>query len=174
MDFIMPIFSAKSGWIPIILAILIILVWRGGKIGRLTALGVVIAFAITDPLSARVLKPLIGRVRPCYALDSAVRLLWTCGGKFSFPSNHAANSAAIISVFGYFYRKSLWLGVPIVIAVGLSRVYLGVHYPLDVLGGFALGTVIGTGIAYAEAKIFHINNNMVHNNTMHDTYNKSH
>ena len=172
MDFVMPIFSAKSGWIPIVLAVLIILIWRGGKIGRLTALGVLIAFAITDPLSARVLKPLIGRVRPCYALDSAVRLLWTCGGKFSFPSNHAANSAAIISVFGYFYRKSLWLGVPIVMAVGLSRVYLGVHYPLDVLGGFAIGAVIGTGIAYAETRIFHIDKNAVHNNTMHDTHNK--
>ncbi|MCD6594158.1 phosphatase PAP2 family protein, partial [bacterium] len=167
MDFIMPMFSAKAGWIPIILAILIISIWRGGKVGRITALGVIVVFALADPLAARVLKPLFGRIRPCYALGSAVRLLWSCGGKLSFPSNHAANSAAIISVFGYFYRKSLWFGIPIALAVGLSRIYLGVHYPLDVFGGFVLGAIIGIGVAYAEAKYFNVNKqNTLSNNVI--------
>jgi len=154
----MPMFSAESGWIPIIIAILLYLFLCGGKPGRIAVFSVLIAVAIADPLCAKILKPAIGRIRPCHQLGLAVRIFTDCAGLYSFPSNHSANSSAIISAIAVFYPKSLWVGIPIVIMVGISRIYLGVHYPLDVLGGFIIGAIIGTCVAYSTGAIFHIRN----------------
>ena len=152
-DFLMPIFTNEHLWIPIILLSLILLFWRGGRKGRFAAISLLIAFAIADPFAARVLKPMFGRIRPCYALET-VRLIWHCGGKFSFPSNHATNAAAMVSAIGYFYRKWLYSLIPIAFVVGFSRIYVGVHYPTDVLGGFVLGTIIGICIAIPVFKLY--------------------
>ncbi|MCD6532134.1 phosphatase PAP2 family protein [bacterium] len=154
LDFLMPIFSAKEGWIPVIVAVLVAFIFFDRRRGLIAALAVLIAFGITDPLCSQILKPLIGRIRPCYALGEAVRLLWGCGGKFSFPSNHAANSAAVVVAMGFFYRKTLWVGIPIALAVGFSRVYLGVHYPGDVLGGWIIGGAVGGTVGYVFHRIF--------------------
>jgi len=154
LDFLMPIMSDRTGWMIILLGILGIFVWKGGRRGRIMVIGLLVAVAITDPLAAKVLKPLIGRIRPCHALSDSVRLLWNCGGMFSFPSNHAANTAAMATTFGMFYPKSLWFGVPIALLVGFSRIYLGVHYPLDILGGFILGAVLGLLSALLMMRIF--------------------
>ncbi len=154
LDFLMPIFSAKDGWIPIIVAVLVAFIFFDKKRGLVAAFAVLIAFGITDPLCSQILKPLIGRIRPCYALGEAVRLLWGCGGKFSFPSNHAANSAAVVAAMGFFYRKTLWIGIPVAFVVGFSRVYLGVHYPGDVVGGWIIGAAVGFATGWAFSRLF--------------------
>lgn len=96
------------------------------------------------------LKWVFERVRPCRALSEAVKIEPSgCGALFSFPSNHAANTAAIASFLQVLYPKSGWVTWPIVVLIGFARVYVGAHYVTDVLGGWVLGGILGGGAAWA-------------------------
>jgi membrane-associated phospholipid phosphatase len=107
------------------------------------------AVGLTDFLGGQ-LKWVFERVRPCRALTDAVKIEPSgCGGLFSFPSNHAANTAALAAFLQVLYPKSGWITWPIVAFVGFSRVFIGAHYVTDVLGGWMLGGVIGGGAAWA-------------------------
>jgi undecaprenyl-diphosphatase len=117
--------------------------WREWVIAS-TALAAIVG--ITDTLGTQ-LKELIQRPRPCLRLQNVQELLG-CGGAYSFPSNHAANTAAAAAFFQVLYPKSGWVGWPLVAAIGLSRVYIGAHYVGDVLGGWLFGVVIGGGMAW--------------------------
>jgi undecaprenyl-diphosphatase len=98
--------------------------------------------------SANVLKHTFERLRPCQSLvgiDSyreGVRLLVGCGGSFSFPSNHAVNAFAIAAIFSHFFRRAALPMFFIAALVALSRVYVGVHYPSDVIAGAVWGGII--------------------------------
>ncbi|MEQ1848718.1 MAG: phosphatase PAP2 family protein [Nitrospira sp.] len=107
------------------------------------------AVGLTDFVGGQ-LKWVFERVRPCRALAEAVKIEPSgCGGLFSFPSNHAANTAAIAAFLQVLYPKSGWVTWPIVALVGFARVYIGAHYVTDVLGGWMLGGVLGGGAAFA-------------------------
>lgn len=107
------------------------------------------AVGLTDFVGGQ-LKWFFERVRPCRALAEAVKIeLSGCGGLFSFPSNHAANTAAIAAFLQVLYPKSGWITWPIVAFVGFSRVFIGAHYVTDVFAGWMLGGVIGGGAAWA-------------------------
>ncbi|MCG7856501.1 phosphatase PAP2 family protein [Flavihumibacter sp.] len=111
---------------------------------------------LADYSSASMLKPLFGRERPCYepSLDGMVRVLAGCGGHFSFPSSHASNHFALAS-FWYWAiwlikgKRWSWLFLW-AFMIGYAQVYVGKHYPLDIIGGAILGIFIGT----AAAKLF--------------------
>jgi undecaprenyl-diphosphatase len=107
------------------------------------------AVGLTDFFGGQ-LKWVFERVRPCRALSEAVKIEPSgCGGLFSFPSNHAANTAALAAFLQVLYPKSGWITWPIVVFVGFSRVFIGAHYVTDVFGGWMLGGVIGGGAAWA-------------------------
>ncbi|OQW30907.1 MAG: hypothetical protein A4E19_09180 [Nitrospira sp. SG-bin1] len=96
------------------------------------------------------LKWVFERVRPCRALVEAVKIEPSgCGALFSFPSNHATNTAAIAAFLQVLYPRTGWISWPIVALVGFARVYVGAHYVTDVLGGWGLGGVLGGGAAWA-------------------------
>lgn len=105
---------------------------------------------LADFSSASIFKPLIGRPRPCYepALKGFVRELVGCGGQYGFPSSHASNHFALATFWYwaiYILRGQRWNWLFVwAFLIGYAQVYVGKHYPLDIVGGAALGIFIGT------------------------------
>jgi O-acetyl-ADP-ribose deacetylase (regulator of RNase III)/membrane-associated phospholipid phosphatase len=145
-DLIMPFLTADLHLKIFYGAGLILILVRGNRRLKWAILFSLLTLAVTDQLSSAVIKPLIARPRPCWNMQ--VHLLTGCGAGFSMPSSHAAN------LFGqaYFFRTvvpswSKYL-IPLAVMVGLSRVFVGVHYPGDVLIGASLGTLAGAGVGW--------------------------
>jgi undecaprenyl-diphosphatase len=138
---------------PIALAI-VILAWKGGVRGRWFIAACVVTIAVVDPTIHYFLKPLFARLRPCKDPNLPwVRAIDGCGGRYGFPSSHAGNLMSLAVVSGWFYRKSWYFVYPLAIIVAISRVYLGVHYPSDVLGGAAYGAGVGILIIVIAKKL---------------------
>ena len=115
---------------------------------RRRALWLLPLIAISDGLNSQVLKEIFARARPCREGVEGLRLLVDCGPAYSFPSSHAANMGAagtllVLGVRGQGRRALVWV-LPVLVAY--SRVHVGVHYPLDVLAGFAEGALLALGI----------------------------
>lgn len=140
-DFLMPLITNKKNWFIPIGITWIVLIWKGGRRGRIVAFLIIPILILSDQTSSSILKHAFDRLRPCKALEN-VRLLIPCGSGFSFPSSHAANISAAFTPFIYYYGKYTAIWITIILLIGFSRIYVGVHYPLDVLGGFVVGTSI--------------------------------
>jgi len=129
---------------PVLLWALYLLIWGKAK-GRWLVFTVVITVLLTDQISAHLIKHLVERVRPCNALPGVLTPAGASSA-FSFPSSHAANMGGSMLVLSRAFPIFTWLFTLIALLVGLSRVYLGLHYPSDVLSGYVLGIVIGWGV----------------------------
>ena len=117
--------------------------WRQGVLAT-SVLGVLIGAG--DFLGTQ-LKFWIARPRPCHVLLN-VHELAGCGKMFSLPSNHAVNTAAAAAFLGVLFPRVRWpMGVLVAVG-GLSRVYLGAHYPTDVLVGWCIGGLLGVTAGY--------------------------
>ena len=137
-DFLLPILTNLDYWrIPLGLMVVLLLIF-GKKKGRITVLLLVLGIALSDQLCNNVLKPLIERIRPCNVLEN-IHLLVNCTRAYSFPSSHAMNIFTGCLLLSYSYRKMRVLLLIVAILVSYSRIYVGVHYPFDVLAGVALG-----------------------------------
>ena len=115
-----------------------------------------VCFAITDLVSFQILKPMIGRLRPCYdkELASVIRHLVLCGGRESMPSSHAANHFGLAAAWFFIIkmisgRKWYWLFFWALI-ICYAQVYAGKHYPFDIL----VGAIFGIAAGYGMYKIF--------------------
>jgi undecaprenyl-diphosphatase len=124
-------------------------VFRENKKKALIVLGlIVLTAAVSDILASQVLKKIFARPRPCnpeFFVEGG-RFLLGMRGSFSFPSSHSANMFSIATLLFCFYRK---YGVYFYSFAGLiayTRVYNGMHYPSDVVGGAAVGCLIGWGV----------------------------
>lgn len=110
---------------------------------------IALLIAVSDQTS-NLFKYGFKRLRPCHdeSIQSLIRLVKSsCGGKYSYFSAHAANSMAIAIYFGMLFKKQLSYLLPILLlwalVVAYSRVYIGVHFPLDILTGILIGGVYG-------------------------------
>ena len=131
---------------PVFVIVALFIVARKGKNAFLLILFALLAVGLADFVASGLLKPLVQRIRPCFALDH-VRLLIHQPHSYSFASSHAANSSAVAAVtWIYFHRgvrvEKLFTALMILyaLAVSYSRIYVGVHYPGDVLAGMVIGT----------------------------------
>lgn len=124
-------------------ALATLLIWRGGAKGRRAAITLVFVLLAADQLSASLLKPWIDRVRPCFALEEVRLLLPRQARSPSFPSSHATNAFAAAVVLWPVSRSLRWVALGVAALVAYSRVYVGVHYPSDIVGGAILGAAVG-------------------------------
>ena len=143
-DFIMPLFDDSKKIIPFMLAPWLIALIIDKKKRWQLAILIPLAIILIDQ-SGLYLKKSILRPRPWAGLDSDLvnHLVEQKGRNYSFPSNHAANMAGLATVFSAIYNRYQKIFWTIAIIVMFSRVYIGVHYPLDVLAGLCLGSIYG-------------------------------
>lgn len=157
-DSVFPWWREANTWVPLYLFLVVFGVLNFKKQVWFWILFVVITLVITDQVNSHLIKVWIGRPRPCRdeVLASQVRLLLTnCSGTFSFPSSHAANHFGFAvflvmtmkHVFGKWRYAFLWWAA----SVCYAQVYVGIHYPLDVIAGGLFGSAVG----YVMARFFH-------------------
>ena len=140
--------SGKLTWIPLYLVIIYFIFrkYRWKTLWILIAIAVVVTLA--DQFSVHFFKNVFERLRPCHNPDikELVHVVnGKCGGKFGFVSSHAANTFGVATFLLMLFRIR-WFGLAILLwaaVVSYSRIYLGVHYPGDVLVGSLLGVLIG-------------------------------
>lgn len=149
-DQVMWIISAKLTWIPLYLMILIALGIRYKRKFLVLLLLIIIAITLSDQLSVMI-KNIVQRPRPCHepAIEAMVHTVKEkCGGAYGFVSSHASN-AFMVAVLTLSLIKKRWVAVCMIfwaLLVGYSRIYLGVHFPGDVIFGSLLGAVVGWGV----------------------------
>ncbi|MFM2134544.1 MAG: hypothetical protein RL156_1825 [Bacteroidota bacterium] len=140
-DLLMAAVTSSRNWMPVFVAGILGLVWKGGTRGRICALTLLITVAISDPVNSRIIKPAFQRERPSHSLVFA-RVLAPDNGGYSFPSTHAANMFAAAYILRVFYARRRFLWYSLAALVAYSRVYVGVHFPGDVLAGAVVGTTL--------------------------------
>jgi undecaprenyl-diphosphatase len=137
--------SSSNLWI-VVGVVVIGFLLRSGRTKILsTILLGLIALGLADLISFELIKPFFARERPCWTLAGIYQVQGFCGGSYGFTSNHAANAAAFVTTLflsRYFTVQVLSIAVAVVVLIGLSRVFLGVHYPGDVAGGYLLGFTV--------------------------------
>lgn len=140
-DIIMPIVTNIKYWrIPLILGWLALMIF-GGRREREVGILCVFVIILTDAFVAKFIKVYVHRIRPCFDLPDVFELVGT--GNYSFPSNHAANNFAVATVIFLYNKKISCIFFALGILIGFSRVYVGVHYPIDVFAGFFVGIYNG-------------------------------
>ena len=148
-DALMDTITYKYTWIPLYL---FLIVWavRQHKVRVYPVLVTAIAaVGLADRLASGLLKPWVARPRPCHepALSGLVHLVGGCGGAYGFVSSHAATSFALAVVLSRLLgqKTPLMHGLYLwALVYSYSRIYVGVHYPGDVIGGALVGLLAGT------------------------------
>lgn len=149
MDPVMGFITNKKTWYPAYGLLLIYLLYRHKSRGLYFVLVIVLTVVLSDQITSTLLKPNVGRLRPCHQEGFSLQIhrVGPCGGVYSFASGHSANSfalATIISLLVFGGQKKYYLALYIWAAiVAYSRVYVGVHFPGDIVFGAMLGILSG-------------------------------
>ena len=168
LDWLMPAVSAINAWLPLLLLMVLLVLWHGGKQGRLMILCLAVGLSVSDGIISHTLKKVVGRVRPRDAVENVmIRDLGKGSPEFmrlfsppiqrlsahtgdlrgnSFPSSHVMNLFAAATVVALFYRRSGAALYLIALLVAYSRIYLGAHWPSDVVPSIGMGILVGWGV----------------------------
>jgi len=158
LDWLIPFFRNENLWAPLYIFLLVYVTLNFKKAGWVWCVLFFAAFACSDHLNSAILKPYFHRIRPCNTpeLQGILQLLVPCGGGLSFPSSHAANHFAMGIFSAITLSKNLkyaWVFFILwAMLVSYAQVYVGVHFPLDVLAGAVVGGTIGALFAI----LFHL------------------
>lgn len=149
-DAVLPYVRDSVLWAPLYLFILVFMAFNYGRPGWWWSIGFLCTIAIADMIGTRIFKEGFERLRPCQDPDfyPYVRLVVKhCSGGYSFVSNHAANHFGMATYVSLTFRtvfgRTIYISYLWAFFIAYAQVYVGVHYPLDALGGAALGTLAG-------------------------------
>lgn len=147
LDRWMPIVTNIDNWMWVLVLGWIALFIFGGKKGRLVCILAILTLLIADNLISYILKPFFNRPRPLVPPELAHTV------SPSFPSNHATNVFTLAMVLGWHYKRLspiCFIGAGI---VGFSRVYTGVHYPFDIVGGAFVGIICALFVIWVSSRV---------------------
>lgn len=165
LDAIMRFATSRLGWLPLYVLLVGWLVYRLRRRVWPVLIGIVLLVVLTDQISTAFKEPW-GRLRPCHEPDVAVALHLPdgCGGRYGAVSSHAANTMGIAlfllllprTIAGFAWpsgTKAVLAGW--VLLVGLSRIYLGAHYPTDIVRGWLLGLLLAWLVLWLHRRFGH-------------------
>lgn len=151
-DFLDPVFLAfrdKYFWIPFYIFLLSGLFFKFNKKAWRIILVIILTITLTDQFNSNLLKKYFQRTRPCNEIyfKDQFKTVIDCSGGWSFPSSHATNHMGIASFLffscGVLLGRFRWLLFVWAILVGISQIYIGVHFPFDVVAGWIEGLILG-------------------------------
>jgi len=151
-DRLFPFITEVKNWYIAYIILFLICFIKGGRIGRIAAIGMILLVITTDQFSSFFLKSYFARTRPCNILQN-VNILVTCTNSYSFPSSHAVNNFSAAIFFSMIFPKIKWPLFIVAFLLAFSRPYVGVHYPSDAVGGALIGMVFGYIFALIVIKI---------------------
>ena len=151
-DKLFPFITEVKNWYIAYIILFLILIVKGGRIGRIAAVAMILLIVTTDQFNSFFLKSLVGRIRPCN-IYSDLNVLVTCTESFSFPSSHAVNNFGAAIFFTKIFPKYKWTLFTVATLMAFSRPYVGIHYPSDVIGGALIGMIFGYIFAFIVIKI---------------------
>lgn len=145
LDSTMIFLSAKAVWIPLYLLIIGIIIKIYRKKSVVVILVIISLIGAADFISSSIIKPLAQRERPCHdtEINSKLYVPIGCGGAYGFVSSHSANTFALATILLLISRKKIWCLLYLwAFSVAYSRIYLGVHYPGDIVCGALIGIIL--------------------------------
>ncbi len=157
-DTIMYWISSKTLWFPVYLFVIYLFFKKYKKKAIFIVLALIILVGIADLTSVYLFKNIFLRYRPCHNLDiyNIVHIVNNkCGGTYGFVSSHATNVFVIVSFVSLIFknRNTTIVAVFLGLIISYSRIYLGVHYPADIIGGITVGIFIGSVGFFISKKI---------------------
>ncbi|MFT2007592.1 phosphatase PAP2 family protein [Pontibacter sp. 13R65] len=147
-DTVMILVSDKYVWIPFYVLLIAYVIYRYRRQSIPMLAMSVVAIGLADFIASGILKPFFARLRPCYEpdLEGLVNIVHGCGGQFGFMSSHASTAFALAVFFNLILSDRYFIFKVVLVAwaviVSYSRIYLGVHYPGDIVGGALLGSML--------------------------------
>ncbi len=164
LDAFVPFLRNQWTWAPLYLFLLVFMPLNFGKKGWMWCVFFILTFATCDFVSASIIKPFYIRLRPCNNpyIHDIVHLLVSCGSGYSFPSSHATNHFGM-GIFAAISLKKFtkWIWVIAILwatSIAYAQVYVGVHFPGDVLVGGILGTLVAMLTGYVFNQVYPLKN----------------